>query len=596
MRFYPLCCILLLLTGCFSGPGVYAGKVNGQPVSQDAYNARIRQKFETYRIKNGASPDESTMNTIRDDAWNDVVRNVVLQQAYRKHQITVSTSEVMDSLRNRIPPEISALPIFNEEGRFDRAKYLTSLETGKPVDLTWLKAHYFNAYIPYCKLRAVIGAQAPVREADLQAEYRYRFGSSDVRFVQFPMDKFAPPVISNPEIQEFYRAHHDEFARAPECDFDYVVLTLQPSPVDEKHAERKIDSLWSVLLKGGDFETLVRRFSMSATANEKGDLGFVETTNLPDSLVKQLDNPSSPGFTSPIRIPEGWRILQLVSRTRTLMKLREIVILPEISTATMAASTDKAVEIRELAASIGLERAAGEYRLHCEHIRGLAAGTTDIPGLGRAGSLVNRVLNANPGELLEPISNPRMGGILLVQVKSVQTGEEVPLVDCADSIRVRLEKSARMELARATVIDWSRRYDATTLVPAAENAGYPVIELPGLTASTPLAFAESDSLQRFVLGEKSIGMISTPLRYKGGWALAVVVARRNPITPTYENARPLLVNQIHHDQAEVYFMSWLEKSIQKAHARRFKTKEQPKPVSVKQMPLSEDAFDNLYKS
>jgi hypothetical protein len=582
---------VILLSGCTNLSPAFAGKVNGQPVKQESYNATARQKFESYHIKNGASPDEATMKQLREEAWQDIVRDVVLQQLYRKYNITVTSAEVMDSLRNHIPDVVTEFPVFQTDGVFDRSKYLTSLETGKPANLEWLKNRYYVGYIPYRKLETLIGSQAPIDEKAIRTEYRYRYSQADVRLVTFPASSFPVPPASSAEVQQYYQTHQSEFAEEATCDLDYVTLPYQPSSTDLRRAEKKIDSLWSVLLRGGNFETLVRKYSTSRTAIENGDIGFIQVSDLPDSIVQQLDNPQSPGFTSPIRIPEGWRILQMVSRTRSMMKLRELVVVPEISKATQTALQDKANEIRELAVGMGLANAAHEYDLECGHARNLSAKTREIPELGKSSSLIARALRASNGELFEPLTNSRVNGLVLIHVTRVQSNTVRPLVECADSINTMLTRSQQMEMSRATATEWGKRFTGAAIYVAAEQAGYPIIDIPGMSANSPVNSAISDSLNRIVLGSEFIGLYSEPLPTKDGWSLASVSARHDPITPTFETAKPVLENAIRQRKSSAYFQQWLNDRVRHARVKRYERPVEEKPISVKQMPLSEDAFN-----
>ena len=99
-------------------------EIDGKSVSYKEYYALVEQLTDNYkRNTNQSGLDEETTEQIRQQAWETLVKDYVMQDAYESLGIDVSPDEVFDMVQgNNIDPQVMQIPIFKNEqtGRFDR--------------------------------------------------------------------------------------------------------------------------------------------------------------------------------------------------------------------------------------------------------------------------------------------------------------------------------------------------------------------------------------------------------------------------------------------------------------------------------------------
>ena len=95
----------------------------------------------------------------------------------------------------------------------------------------------------------------------------------------------------------------------------HILLKLT-EVVSEKEAKQKMDGIKERLDNGTKFEDMARQYSEDGSANNGGDLGWVN----PGDTVPQFEqamNELAPGeISAPVRSPFGWHIIQVIERRK----------------------------------------------------------------------------------------------------------------------------------------------------------------------------------------------------------------------------------------------------------------------------------------
>jgi peptidyl-prolyl cis-trans isomerase SurA len=136
-------------------------------------------------------------------------------------------------------------------------------------------------------------------------------------------------TISDKDITDFYNTNKASFNLAePQIHMAQILVTTIPDPnvrnlkndkaQDEEQARKKIQSMNARLRQGEDFAMLAQNYSEDAASSQNGgDLGFIPESALEKAdvdLRKALLSLRPGETTAPLRTPEGYRILKLVTR------------------------------------------------------------------------------------------------------------------------------------------------------------------------------------------------------------------------------------------------------------------------------------------
>jgi peptidyl-prolyl cis-trans isomerase SurA len=92
------------------------------------------------------------------------------------------------------------------------------------------------------------------------------------------------------------------------------ILIKLSEVVSEKEAKRKIDGIKERLDNGGKFEELARQFSEDGSANNGGDLGWVNPGDTVPPFEKVMNALGLGEISEPVLSPFGWHVIQVTER------------------------------------------------------------------------------------------------------------------------------------------------------------------------------------------------------------------------------------------------------------------------------------------
>ena len=92
------------------------------------------------------------------------------------------------------------------------------------------------------------------------------------------------------------------------------ILIKLSEVVSEKEAKRKIDGIKERLDNGGKFDELARQYSEDGSANNGGDLGWVNPGDTVPQFEKAMNDLGIGEISEPVLSPFGWHVIQVIER------------------------------------------------------------------------------------------------------------------------------------------------------------------------------------------------------------------------------------------------------------------------------------------
>lgn len=92
------------------------------------------------------------------------------------------------------------------------------------------------------------------------------------------------------------------------------ILIKLTEVVSEKEAKRKMDTIKERLDNGAKFEELARQYSEDGSANNGGDLGWVNPGDTVPPFEKAMNELGLGEISEPVLSPFGWHVIQVIER------------------------------------------------------------------------------------------------------------------------------------------------------------------------------------------------------------------------------------------------------------------------------------------
>jgi len=234
----------------FTGKGNQAGKINGKSVSMAQYDDVYKEFTANYRRTNpGAEMTPEAELALREQAWNTVVDQTLLEQQFEKFNISLQDQEVVEALDSPNPPLVIRQNFVDPAtGAIDRKKLDSARRDPRNKEL-WLQIE--KIVRQELKVNKLIRALQTLdhvtgREVDdIVSREFLRFSAS---FIPVPFSFVGPDSnfpVKEEEIKKYYDDHKELFKQAPSRKADYVFFPLTPSSKDSLAVRTELETIRS---------------------------------------------------------------------------------------------------------------------------------------------------------------------------------------------------------------------------------------------------------------------------------------------------------------------------------------------------------------
>ena len=160
-------------------------KVNGDEIPYVAWQNLSLQLASEQERRTGRSLNLDERRTIEDQAFNQLVSDVLLQQEYEKRGIRVTDDEIKEAALTSPPQDVYQNPNFQTDGRFDPAKYQRFITSpiAKQQGISVQLENYYRSELPKQKLFSQLVSEAWVSDERLFRMFRDERDSATVRLV-----------------------------------------------------------------------------------------------------------------------------------------------------------------------------------------------------------------------------------------------------------------------------------------------------------------------------------------------------------------------------------------------------------------------------
>lgn len=217
--------------------------INGESVSYPDFQKKVDELAEIYKMNSGKTQlDDDAWTQVREQAWQNLVRELVMGDVYKDLGITVTPDELFDLVQGKnLHPIIQQLFRNPQTGQVDRSailRFLKSLETNaKPeTKAYWL---YIERQIKEDRIQTkydgmvsqgLYATTAHAKESLADVNHQV-----DIQYVQIPysiMPDTAVAVTDN-ELRSYYDKHQDDYKQEESRTIEYVTFKVEASQADD---------------------------------------------------------------------------------------------------------------------------------------------------------------------------------------------------------------------------------------------------------------------------------------------------------------------------------------------------------------------------
>jgi len=253
---------------------LYVGKVLDENIHIKNFEKTVDIGIENWKSQNPTSVlNQSIISNIRNQAWNQLTRELIMEEEYSKLGISISDDEWMERISGlNVHPEVSKIQAFQDpnNGQFDRNKVLAYLQqveqdqTGESVK-NWLNFQdYLINVLRNTKYDILVEKGSFINSKEAMISFNEGIQVTNYDYLSIPYTSIDDSLIeiSNKEIKKFYNNNKDEkYKQKLSKDVEYVVFSVIPTKDDDNQTKESIEKIKDDLFNFDDYVTLVRRNS-----------------------------------------------------------------------------------------------------------------------------------------------------------------------------------------------------------------------------------------------------------------------------------------------------------------------------------------------
>lgn len=265
------------------------GEVDGESIQYPDFQKKVEEIGNIYQMNSDQTQlDQDTWAEIREEAWRNTVRQIIMSDVYENLGITVSSEEMFDMLQGtNLHPIVQQLFRNPNTGQVDRGavvRFLKNLDTGVAPEQRqyWL---YLEEQIRNERIQTKYnnlvgkGLYVTTEEARINLQQKNKKVNFDYISLKHGSVADSQVVVTERDLKNYYDAHQKDYEQEKMRRIEYITYEVTPSKEDYEHAEEWINDIISDFASATDNVAFV---------NSNSDVGFDDTWYKQEELPENI--------------------------------------------------------------------------------------------------------------------------------------------------------------------------------------------------------------------------------------------------------------------------------------------------------------------
>ncbi len=457
-------------------------KVNGDEIPYLSWENLTRQLVQQQEQQAGRSITADERLQIEQQAFDQLVSDVLLKQEYERRGIRVTDEEIVAAAQTNPPPQFLQAPELQTEGRFDIEKYQRFLQSpvARQQGLLSQLEDYYRSELPRTKLFAQLVTETWISDEALFSVFKDERDSARVSYVAFRPSpaQIAAATVTDAEARRYYQQYAGRWTRPGRAVVSMISVNRTPTAADTAATLAKVNALRAEITSGrSTFADVATRESQdSVSALQGGDLGRGPRGRFVPAFENAAFALRVNEISQPVRTDFGYHLIQPTERKGDTLAVRHILVRVAQGDSTATISDRAADRMASMAAGSSepekFDEAAQAMNLLVTQVplqEGQTANYQGRPVRGVTGWAFSGVAVGDVSDLLDDEN-----GYYLMRLDSISAGGEQPFEVVKEDILQALRERRSIEGLVAQAEAFTNDAKGTTLEAAATKSALPV--------------------------------------------------------------------------------------------------------------------------
>ena len=286
------------------------GKIYGDKINVQDFNAQVEEYTDVVKFTQGVNTlNDDQLSMMRDQVWQTLVNDKIMQHECEKLGITVTDAEMQDIINNGRSPMLAQTPFRTQQGTFDvnalkqflnqYNEVMTNPDLSSEVKEQYQQMNNYWKFIEKTirrqtlnnKYQALLNGLMVSNPVAAKASFEGRTNETDIYMAALPFTSIKDDdvKVEDSELKAKYEElkelfHADEETR----DIKYIDINVTASEADKADLQKEMEGYAQALAEGADPAKTVRE----AASQVPYSVLPVSAKSLPHDIAEKLDSMS----------------------------------------------------------------------------------------------------------------------------------------------------------------------------------------------------------------------------------------------------------------------------------------------------------------
>ena len=290
------------------------GSINGEDVTYQEYSTAV-DNLKKQQEQAGQTIDESQMDFFRDQVWDYIVAQKLIDKKIKDFGIIVTDDEVRNALLGPNPPAQLTQQFKDSTGNFNRQAYEAALKDPRNKQIVITVEDQIRQQLIQQKLQSYVTASVTVSDAEAKDQYFKQAIKMKASYVLIDANTIpdADVKVTDADIKKYYDEHPEDFKQVAARKLKYVLFRKEPSQSDSIAIKNNLEAIVTKM-KGdtASFKSYVQIYSERPYSKDT-----VSLSTIPQQVRDEMVRGKNGEIFGPVSTPEGYVVYKLIDKVKS---------------------------------------------------------------------------------------------------------------------------------------------------------------------------------------------------------------------------------------------------------------------------------------
>ena len=303
------------------------GSINGNEITYQQYSTALDRERQNIKNQTGKDSEDENTEQFRDQVWDAMVGQALVQQQFDKFKIHVSDDEIRNVILSDNPPDFLKRSFIDSTGKFNKDAYQQALFNPQNKDALINAEEVVRQNKLGEKLQSLVTASITISENDIIRKFKEDNTTINSKYALVPTSAYPDSIfkITDDDLKDYYNNNLDKYRIEPQRQVNYVLFLDTPSKDDSITIKSMAENISDNFKK----DTLTFIETAKIYTDEPVTKDTVAPSSLSGDVTEAILKANPHTIVGPVLTPQGYVLINYITSVpskQTMVRASHILI------------------------------------------------------------------------------------------------------------------------------------------------------------------------------------------------------------------------------------------------------------------------------